>query len=199
MQTRPLKVDGAWEFTPRSFTDDRGFFLEWFKADVFVETVGHPLTFAQANHSSSAAGVLRGVHSAKVPPGQGKYVYCPKGSVLDVVVDIRVGSPTFGTWDSVVLDSRDRRAVYISEGLGHAFLGLEDDSNITYLCSTRYTPEAEFGIHPLDPELQLPWPADLTPILSKKDAEAPSLSEAAELGLLPTYAECQQFYAELGR
>nr|WP_241895641.1 dTDP-4-dehydrorhamnose 3,5-epimerase [Jatrophihabitans sp. GAS493] len=192
-----MKIDGAWEFTPNTFADDRGFFLEWFKAEVFAETVGHPLTIAQANHSSSATGVLRGVHFAKVPPSQGKYVYCPKGSVLDVIVDIRVGSPTFGEWDSVLLDGRDRRAVYISEGLGHAFVSLEEGSNVTYLCSTGYTPGAEFGINPLDPELGLPWPSELTPILSDKDAAAPSLSEAAELGLLPTIKECQQFYAEL--
>jgi dTDP-4-dehydrorhamnose 3,5-epimerase len=197
MQTRALKVDGAWEFTPRTFGDDRGVFLEWFKAEVFAETVGQPLTIAQANQSVSARGVLRGVHFAAVPPSQAKYVYCSKGAVLDVVVDIRVGSPTFGEWDAVQLDDVDRRAVYVSEGLGHAFLSLADGSTVAYLCSTGYNPAREFGIQPLDPELELPWPADVTPILSEKDAAAPTLRAAAEQRMLPTYADCLKFYATM--
>jgi dTDP-4-dehydrorhamnose 3,5-epimerase len=197
MQTRALKIDGAWEFTPKSFADDRGLFLEWFKADVFAETVGQPFNIVQANHSVSARGVLRGVHFALVPPSQAKYVYCPKGQVLDVIVDIRIGSPTFGQFDTVVLDSADRRCVYLSEGLGHAFLSLEDDSNVTYLCSTGYTPGAEFGINPLDPALALPWPDGVELRLSDKDVAAPTLAEAEQLGLLPTYEQCQEFYAGL--
>jgi dTDP-4-dehydrorhamnose 3,5-epimerase len=197
MQTRPLTIDGAWEFTPRSFGDDRGVFLEWFKAEVLAEAVGHPLTIAQANQSVSARGVVRGLHYAAVPPSQAKYVYCPRGAVLDVVVDIRVGSPTFGTWDAVRLDDVDKRAVYVSEGLGHAFMSLADGSAVTYLCSTAYAPDREFGTNPLDAELDLPWPADLAPILSDKDAAAPTLREAEARGLLPTYAACQEFYSTL--
>jgi dTDP-4-dehydrorhamnose 3,5-epimerase len=197
MQTRPLTIDGAWEFTPRSFGDDRGVFLEWFKAEVLADAVGHPLTIAQANQSVSARGVVRGLHYAAVPPSQAKYVYCPRGAVLDVVVDIRVGSPTFGTWDAVRLDDVDKRAVYVSEGLGHAFMSLADGSAVTYLCSTAYAPDREFGTNPLDAELDLPWPADLAPILSDKDAAAPTLREAEARGLLPTYAACQEFYATL--
>jgi dTDP-4-dehydrorhamnose 3,5-epimerase len=197
MQTRALKIDGAWEFTPRTFGDDRGVFLEWFKAEVFADTVGQPLTVAQANQSVSARGVLRGVHFASVPPGQAKYVYCPKGAVLDVVVDIRVGSPTFGEWDAVRLDDVDRRAVYVSEGLGHAFMSLADDSAVTYLCSTGYSPGREFGTNPLDPDLRLPWPSDIAPVLSEKDAAAPTLREARDQGLLPDHAACQAFYSGL--
>jgi dTDP-4-dehydrorhamnose 3,5-epimerase len=197
MQTRALKVDGAWEFTPQAFGDDRGVFLEWFKADVFAETVGQPLTIAQANQSISARGVVRGVHFAAVPPSQAKYVYCPRGAVLDVVIDIRVGSPTFGDWDAVQLDDVDRRAVYVSEGLGHAFMSLADGSVVTYLCSTGYDPGREFGTQPLDAELDLPWPADIQPILSDKDAAAPTLREAEAQGILPSFADCQAFYATL--
>lgn len=197
MQTRPLKIDGAWEFTPRAFGDVRGVFLEWFKAEVFADAVGQQLTVAQANQSVSARGVLRGVHFAAVPPSQAKYVYCPNGAVLDVIVDIRVGSPTFGEWDAVQLDDVDRRAVYVAEGLGHAFMALADGSTVTYLCSTGYDPAREFAMQPLDPELGLPWPADITPILSPKDAAAPTLREAAERGLLPDYGQCQAFYATL--
>lgn len=197
MQTRPLKIDGAWEFTPRAFGDTRGVFLEWFKAEVIADTVGHPLALAQANQSVSARGVLRGLHYAAVPPSQAKYVYCPHGAVLDVVVDIRVGSPTFGEWDAVQLDDVDRRAVYVSEGLGHAFMSLADDSVVTYLCSTGYNPAGEFGTNPLDAELGLPWPAGIAPVLSAKDAAAPTLRHAEAIGLLPTLAACEQLYATL--
>lgn len=197
MRTRQLSIEGAWEFTPQAFGDDRGAFLEWFKADVFAETVGHRLNLAQANHSVSRRGVVRGIHFATVPPSQAKYVYCPKGAVLDVVVDIRVGSPTFGSWDAVQLDDVDRRAVYVSEGLGHAFMALVDDSTVTYLCSTGYQPGREFGTQPLDPELALPWPADVDPVLSAKDAAAPTLRESHEQGLLPSYDECRAFTATL--
>ena len=197
MQTRALRIDGAWEFTPKAFGDDRGVFLEWFKAEVFADTVGQELTIAQANQSVSARGVLRGIHFASVPPSQAKYVYCPKGAVLDVIIDIRIGSPTFGEWDAVQLDDVDRRAVYLSEGLGHAFMSLADGSAVTYLCSTGYNPTREFGTHPLDPALTLPWPADITPILSDKDAAAPTLADAAQQGILPTYADCQAFYATM--
>lgn len=197
MQTRPLRIDGAWEFTPKAFGDDRGVFLEWFKADVVRDAIGHELRIAQANQSVSARGVVRGIHFAAVPPSQAKYVYCPKGAVLDVVIDIRVGSPTFGEWDAVRLDDVDRRAVYIAEGLGHAFMSLIDGSTVTYLCSTGYNPDREFGSHPLDPGLALPWPDDVEPVLSAKDAAAPTLAEAAERGILPTYVDCQDYYAQL--
>ena len=96
MQVRELQVPGAFEFTPVQHGDDRGLFLEWFKVEKLVEAIGHPMTLAQANLSVSKAGTLRGVHFADVPPGQAKYVTCPRGAALDVVVDLRVGSPTFG-------------------------------------------------------------------------------------------------------
>ena len=197
MQVDELKVPGAWSFTPRQFPDPRGVFLEWFKAEALEQAVGHRLQVAQANHSVSARGTMRGVHFADVPPGQAKYVYCTRGAVLDVIVDLRVGSPTFGVSDAVQLDDQDRRGVYLSEGLGHAFLALTDDANVTYLCSTPYAPGREHGISPLDPELALPWPSDVEALLSDKDAAAPSLAEAQASGLLPDYAACQAFYASL--
>lgn len=201
MHVDELKVPGAWSFTPRQFPDPRGVFLEWFKAQVLEQAVGHPLTLKQANHSVSSRGTLRGVHFADVPPGQAKYVYCTRGAVLDVVVDIRVGSPTFGISDAVRLDDVDRRGIYLSEGLGHAFLALTDDANVTYLCSEPYNPGHEHGLHPLDPDLDLPsltgWPADAAPLLSDKDAAAPTLAEAQASGLLPSYAECVRFYDSL--
>ena len=204
MQYRELAVPGAFEITPKQFGDPRGVFLEWFKAPAFTQALGHPLDLQQANCSVSAAGVVRGIHFADVPPGQAKYVTCAKGAVLDVVVDIRVGSPTFGTWDSVLLDDVDRRAIYLGEGLGHAFMSLEDDSTVLYLCSTGYDPAREHGISPLDPQIGLEWPATgrdgrpITPLLSEKDTAAPTLAEAAEQGLLPSFESVQEHLASLG-
>ncbi|MBJ7288706.1 dTDP-4-dehydrorhamnose 3,5-epimerase [Williamsia sp.] len=191
MRVRPLSIAGAWEFTPVQRPDPRGVFLEAFKAPVLGDLVGHEFSLAQVNISVSAAGVLRGVHFADTPPGQAKYVTCSRGAVLDVVVDIRVGSTTFGKWDSVVLDDVDRRAVYLSEGLGHAFLSLADDSTVAYFCSTGYNPAGEHGIHPLDPAIGIDWPVvgrDGSPLevsLSDKDTVAPTLEQAAATGLLP--------------
>jgi dTDP-4-dehydrorhamnose 3,5-epimerase len=197
VDVRELKIPGAWEFTPRQFPDPRGVFLEWFKGSVVETAVGHRLGLAQANHSVSSRGTTRGVHFADVPPGQAKYVYCTRGAVLDVAVDIRVGSPTFGVSDAVRLDDEDRRGVYLSEGLGHAFMALTDDANVTYLCSEPYNPTGEHGISPLDAHLDLPWPADIEPLLSDKDAAAPTLAEAEGQGLLPSYDACLAFYDSL--
>jgi len=197
MAFRELDVPGAFEFTPTQFPDGRGTFLEWFRGADFAATAGHPLTLAQANCSVSARGTLRGVHYADVPPGQAKYVTCASGAVLDIVVDIRIGSPTFGAVDSVLLDTVDRRAIYLSEGLGHAFVALEDGSTVLYLCSTPYAPEREHAINPLDPELALALPDGLDYVLSDKDRSAPTLAEAAAGGLLPRWDDCAAYVAGL--
>ena len=197
MQIRELAVPDAYALDLVPHGDARGRFTEWFRSDLLASATGYPLTVAQANHSVSARGALRGVHFALVPPGQAKYVYCPSGRVLDVVVDLRVGSPTFGTHDTVLLDSEQPRAVFLAEGLGHAFVALADGSSVTYLVSTGYSPGREFGVHPLDPELDLPWPDDVEFELSAKDTAAPTLAQAREQGLLPTMAECAAHYAQL--
>ena len=195
---RQLAVGDAYVLDLVPHGDARGRFTEWYRADVLAGVVGHGLPLAQANHSVSARGVLRGVHFALVPPGQAKYVYCPAGRVLDVVVDVRVGSPTFGVHDAVVLDSEQPRAVYLAEGLGHAFLSLADGSSVTYLVSSGYDPAREFGVSPVDPALDLPWPDDVEFELSAKDQQAPTLAEARAQGLLPTIEQCHARYAELG-
>lgn len=196
MEIRQLAVPDAYVLDLVTHGDARGRFTEWYRADVLAGAAGSGLPLAQANHSVSARGVLRGVHFALVPPGQAKYVYCPAGRVLDVVVDVRVGSPTFGAHDTVVLDGEQPRAVYLAEGLGHAFLSLADGSSVTYLVSSGYDPAREFGVFPLDPELDLPWPRDLAFELSAKDQQAPTLAEARERGLLPTIEQCRARYAE---
>ena len=197
MRVEELSVPGSWAFTPQQWPDPRGVFLEWFKAPVVREVLGFDLTVRQANHSLSQRGTLRGVHFADVPPGQAKYVYCTRGAVLDVIVDLRVGSPTFGASEAIRLDDADRRGVYLSEGLGHAFVALSDDADVTYLCSEPYRPDREHGVHPLDPELDLPWPAGMQRLLSAKDDAAPTLAQAQASGLLPSYAACVDFYETL--
>jgi dTDP-4-dehydrorhamnose 3,5-epimerase len=194
---RALSIPDAFEITPNVHPDERGTFLEWFKEGPFVDALGHPLNLAQANCSVSRRGTLRGIHYADVPPSQAKYVTCFQGAVLDVVVDIRDGSPTFGQWDSVVLDDQDHRAVYVAEGLGHAFLALTDHATAAYLCSAPYSPSREHGLNPLDRELGIAWPRDIEPLLSLKDAQAPTLTDARAQGLLPTYAACRELYAHL--
>ena len=203
MIVRPLSVPGSFEVTPAQHGDDRGVFLEWFKAPLFGETVGHPFNLAQANCSVSSAGTLRGIHFAQLPPSQAKFVTCVHGAALDVVVDLRVGSPAFGQWDSVLLDDVDRRAIYLPEGVGHAFMALEDHTVITYLCSAPYAPGREHGVHPLDPEIGIDWPTSardgspLAPLLSPKDEAAPTLAEIRDMGLLATYDEARAFTGSL--
>lgn len=197
MDIRQLSIADAFEITPRQFPDDRGVFLESFRGDLLAETIGHRPDIMQTNVSVSSRGTVRGIHFADVPPSQAKYITALSGSLIDFVVDIRVGSPTFGQWDSVLLDTADRRAVYLPEGLGHAFVALEDDTTAMYLCSAAYNPQREHGIHPLDPEVGLQFPEGIEPLLSPKDASAASLSDLAAAGSLPTYTACREFYASL--
>ena len=203
MDVKELGIEGAWEITPQIHGDDRGAFLEWFRADRFREMTGHALDLQQANCSVSAAGTLRGIHFAELPPSQAKYVTCLSGAILDVVVDLRVGSPTYGQWEGAELDDVSRKAVYLSEGLGHAFMALEDNTVVAYLCSAPYAPGREHGVHPLDPEIGIEWPrvgrggASLEPLLSPKDEAAPSLAEVRERGVLATYEAARDFRAGL--
>jgi len=197
MHIEPLSIAGAFVVTPRQFPDDRGVFLESFRGDRLAEHLGHRPDIVQTNVSISARGTVRGIHFADVPPGQGKYVTALTGSLVDYVIDVRVGSPTFGQWEAVTLDTTDRRAVYLSEGLGHAFCALEDDTTAMYLCTATYNPTGEHGIHPLDAEVGLTLPDGIEPLLSAKDEAAPTLADAAASGLLPTYAACTAWAATL--
>jgi dTDP-4-dehydrorhamnose 3,5-epimerase len=191
----PLGIEGAWVFTPQVHSDDRGSFAEAFRGAEFAADLGYRLDVAQVNCSVSRRGVIRGIHYADVPPGQAKYVTCVAGAILDVVVDLRAGSPSFGKWEAVQLDARTRRAVFLAEGLGHAFMALTDDATALYLCSTPYAPGREHGVDPRDPAIGIAWPLDTEPVLSEKDAAAPTLEEALSAGLLPSYQECAG-YAE---
>ncbi|CAM4127764.1 dTDP-4-dehydrorhamnose 3,5-epimerase [Mycobacterium basiliense] len=195
MKVRELSVPGTWEITPTILKDSRGMFFEWLTQRGFIGFTGHRFDVRQANCSVSSLGVVRGLHFAQLPPSQAKYVTCVTGSIFDVVVDIRLGSPTFGRWDAVMLDARDRRSVYISEGLAHGFLALEDNSTVMYLCSAEYDPEREHAICATDPALAIDWPLvnGAAPRLSDRDAAAPSFDEVRASGILPTWEETRQF------
>jgi dTDP-4-dehydrorhamnose 3,5-epimerase len=166
----------------------RGLLYEWFTDQPFSGFAGHRFDLRQANCSASATGVSLGLHFAELPPSQAKYVTCLRGSVFDVVVDIRVGSPTFGRWDSVLLDDHERRSVYLSEGLAHGFLALKDDSTVMYLCSAGHASDREHTIRATDAALGIEWPdTGSGPIVSNRDAEAPLLEEVRAAGNLPRW------------
>lgn len=195
-----LGIEGAWLFTPQVHHDGRGAFLEAFRGGEFASGMGYRLEVAQVNCSVSRRGVIRGIHYADVPPGQAKYVTCASGAVLDVVVDLRAGSPGFGKWEAVRLDDESRRAIFLAEGLGHGFMALSDEATVFYLCSTPYTPGREHGVNPLDPAIGISWPLDAAdggPVLSEKDAAALTLDEALRAGRLPRYEDCVAYAAGL--
>jgi dTDP-4-dehydrorhamnose 3,5-epimerase len=198
VQIRELAIPDAYEITPIQRGDDRGVFLEWYRFERLAEAVGHSLDLRQANTSVSRRGTVRGIHFADVPIGQAKYVTAMHGAVLDYAIDVRVGSPTFGRWDTVRLDEVDRRAIYLAEGLAHAFVALTDDAVVSYLVSDIYRPEREHGINPLDEEIALVFPEEAGDLLlSPKDTDAPSLKDAQASGLLPIWDDVTRYYETL--
>ncbi|WP_432117698.1 dTDP-4-dehydrorhamnose 3,5-epimerase family protein [Streptomyces sp. bgisy032] len=193
MEAKELGVTGAFVFTPEVFGDERGLFVSPFQGEAFARSTGRPLfPVSQLSCSRSREGVARGVHFTRTPPGTAKYVYCAGGRALDIVVDLREGSPTFGRSDTVVLDPVDCRAVYFPVGVGHAFVALEDDTVMAYTLSGGYVPENELALSLFDPELALPVPEGVRPVVSARDREAPTLAEVRAAGLLPGYEECRR-------
>lgn len=198
MKARQLKIEGAWEFTPQVFQDPRGTLLSPYHEEGFTEAVGRPLfPVAQSSYSLSRRGAVRGIHFTHAPPGMAKYAYCTRGTAIDYVVDTRVGSPTFGTWDSVRLDAENRSSVYLPVGVGHMFMCLEADTTVSYLLSTPYVAAQEHSISPTDPELALSFPEGVDIILSERDRTAPTLAEAKAAGILPDYALSLRLEEEL--
>lgn len=198
MHIQELTISGAFEITPISHKDDRGVFAEWFKASTLEAATGRPFVLRQANVSVSKANTFRGVHSSSLNHGQAKYVTCVHGSVIDYVIDLRVGSPTFSEWTAVELDDDKRNAVFLSEGLGHAFLALTEGAVVSYLVSNPFSPTDEFGINPLDPDIGLTFDVDVSDlILSPKDIDALSLAEAQRVGKLPSMDEYSSFQSAL--
>ena len=196
MKAQPLKISGSWKIEFQKFDDNRGFFYESFKEEDFKNLIGRSLNIKQTNTSSSSKGSVRGIHYALVPPSQAKLVQCQRGSIKDYVIDIRVGSPTFGQFEEIELDENSASAVFIEEGLAHAFVALENQTVVTYFVTEKYNPEREKGINPFDKSLNVKWP-DIDLILSEKDKQAISLEEAKNQGLLPTFDECKKFIKSL--
>lgn len=199
MRVEPLDIDGAWVFTPRTHRDHGGSFLELFREGGFSADGDCHFEVAQVSLSVSRRGAIRGLHYSDVPPGQARYVTCVSGEVLDVVVDVRAGSPRFGTWQVVRLDDAGRRAVFLSEGLAHGFMALSESATMLYVCSTPYTPGRERVVYPLDPAIGIPWPlVHGEPVLSESDAAAPTLGRALKSGLLPRYSDCVAYSTRPG-
>jgi dTDP-4-dehydrorhamnose 3,5-epimerase len=186
MKLTPLDIQGVWVAESPIWSDDRGFFREWFKTDAIKEATGRDFGIEQANISLSSAGTLRGIHYSIAPRGQSKWITCVLGSIQDVIVDIRTDSKTFGQWIDIELKGDSGRAVLISEGLGHGFLALEDHTAVAYLVSTPFSPMHELEINPLDEKIGINWgmpPSEFK--ISDKDKKAPSLEERFKEGRLP--------------
>ncbi|MFJ9775874.1 dTDP-4-dehydrorhamnose 3,5-epimerase family protein [Kitasatospora sp. NPDC101157] len=194
-----MAVPDAYRLTPRLIRDQRGSFHESYRYRELARATGHVFRPLQVNYSVSVRNTLRGLHGVTIPPGQAKLVTCVRGRLLDVVVDLRLGSPTFGVHDTTLLSAEEGTGVYIAEGLAHGFVALTDDACISYLCSTEFVPGTQFDINPFDPELALPWERGLTgrPLLSQKDEQAPTVAQAARQGLLAHYDECLALYRRL--
>ena len=171
-----LPLAGLIEFTPRRFADARGYFAETYSARTLA-AAGIPDAFVQDNESRSAKGVLRGLHFQRPPHAQAKLVRVVTGRVLDVTVDLRAASPTFGHHHGVILDAALGNTLYIPAGFAHGFLALEDDTLLHYKCTDYYHPEAEGAICWNDPDLGIEWGTTVTPVVSAKDAAAPRLAE----------------------
>jgi dTDP-4-dehydrorhamnose 3,5-epimerase len=196
MKAHPLSITGSWKIEFQKFEDNRGFFYESFKAEEFQKLIGRNFDIKQTNTSSSSKGSVRGIHYALIPPSQAKLVQCQRGSIKDYVIDIRIGSPTFGQFEEIALDEKSAGAVFIEEGLAHAFVALENNTIVTYYVSEKYNPEREKGINPFDPTLNVKWP-DIELILSEKDKVAIYLEQAKSEGLLPLFDECKAFIKSL--
>jgi dTDP-4-dehydrorhamnose 3,5-epimerase len=186
-----MGIPGAFVFTPVRHEDSRGHFQESFKLSSLEKELGLSFEAKQVNQSTSAKGVIRGIHFADNPPGQAKYVSCLKGAIWDVVVDLRTGSPTFGDWEGVEVSAENGKSVLIAEGLGHGFLSLQEGSVVSYLCSEEYNPQTERQINPLDKDLSIDFSGFGSKfgveefLLSDQDKKAQGFKEALESGLLP--------------
>lgn len=187
MKAIALPIKGAWLLESRVFADERGTFSEWFKSSSLSEQTGEIFEPLQANVSVSNAGVIRGIHFSLAPSGQAKLVTVMNGSIMDVAIDVRVGSPTFGNFETVILKAGDGRALFLQSDLAHAFQALENNTTVSYLVSSEYSPTDEKEISPLCSTLNIGWSTDLPRVLSEKDRAAPDTDQQLSRGLLPIF------------
>lgn len=178
-------IEGVFLFKPDVHSDDRGLFFESFRHDRTFEETGFNFEVKQVNTSLSKRGVLRGIHFKKNPPGQAKFVCVSQGRILDLAIDLRQGSSTFCHWQAFELSDENNQGLLLGYGIGHAFLALEENTKVTYLCDSVFEPEIEFGINPVEAgidwrELAKPW--DISEFsISQKDFAAPGLGDATDL------------------
>jgi dTDP-4-dehydrorhamnose 3,5-epimerase len=186
MELTPLGIEGAWLAESPVWSDERGFFREWFKTENVNQEVGHNFNVEQANISSSVKGTLRGIHYSLAEKGQAKWVTCVSGLIKDVIVDIRPNSKTFGQWIEVELSGASGNSILISQGLGHGFVSLAEASIVAYLVSSPFSPTEEYEINPLDLALGIKWGLAIKELkISTKDRNAPTLEERRKEGKLP--------------
>ncbi|GAB3963643.1 dTDP-4-dehydrorhamnose 3,5-epimerase [Streptomyces sparsus] len=190
-----MAVPDAYHITPHRIRDVRGSFHESFRRSRLAEEIGRSVPVAQVNYSVSRRGTLRGLHGTLLPPGQAKVVCVVRGAVLDIVVDLRVGSPTWGVHEANRLDAESGETLFVPEGLVHGFLALTDDTCVSYLCSTEFVPGTQIDLDPFDADLDLPWGLAEEPLMSPKDSSAISVAAAREAGLLARYEDCRAHYA----
>jgi dTDP-4-dehydrorhamnose 3,5-epimerase len=174
-------LDGLLIVETRAFADDRGFFEESWNARDFAEATGVEVTFVQDNHSRSRQGVLRGLHY-QLPHPQGKLLRCVAGAIWDVAVDLRRASPTLGRWFGTEMTGDDHLQLWIPEGFAHGFIVLSEEADVLYKATAYYDIEADRGVRWDDPDIGVQWPLAVTPVVSAKDAAAPSFAEAELFG-----------------
>ena len=185
MKFEKSEIEGVYSLRPRIFSDARGSFHESFRSDKTLDEIGFDFEVAQVNNSVSRKGVIRGIHFKKYPPGQAKIVSVSQGAVIDVAIDLRKSSHTFGRYQAFELSAENCKSILIGYGIGHAFLSLEENTVVQYLCDSVFEPEIEFGINPLKASIDWEKIADAFSvkefIISPKDKQAVSLAEAGEL------------------
>ncbi|MFF1946124.1 dTDP-4-dehydrorhamnose 3,5-epimerase family protein [Rhodococcus qingshengii] len=188
-----MPLAGAFRLSSHQFPDRRGLFYEAFRTADVSAALGYPFVVAQAHYSISKRDVIRGIHGTQLPPGQGKLISCVRGEVLDVAVDLRPDSPTFGRCVTTHQTAANGNALLLGEGIGHAFQSLTDDATMLFLCTVEYVPGTMTVIDALDPEIGIPWDRTRRPILSEKDAAAPTLAQARDTGVLATLGQIREF------
>jgi len=188
MTLEKLAIAGAYVATHKVFPDERGIFREWFKFEEIL-SIDKNFSVQQANYSKSKKWVIRGIHYSLAPNGQAKVVTCASGAIIDVLVDLRTGSPTYLKIDYIELTEDSGKVVYLPSGVGHGFIVKSDFASVVYLTSSAYAPQFEKAICPTDPKLNIAWPLPegVGAIISKSDLEAANLMQAEAANLLPIW------------
>ena len=183
---KKLAIEDVILVTPKVFGDSRGFFMESYQKSTFFEN-GIKVEFNQDNHSKSSKGVLRGLHYQTKPKAQAKLVRCSKGKILDIAVDIRKDSKTFGKWVGEILSEENKNMLFIPEGFAHGFVVLSDEAEFLYKASGEYSPENDRGVRWNDPDINIDWNINFEPLLSEKDNKQPYLKETKKEDLFWKY------------